>query len=183
MTVEIHSRLKTHLPYSAACLYLKLPSLELPTNIIFVLSTTGINNITAIWDTEEWNSHTVIRSWRPPHVEPVQGSDGTQFRPDLTSGDSITVWAPELFKSASMTANGTASLEGVSLLRFGPDPSQGEPNPTYYQTFQGLMNVTSPTAAGEPLHIHIAQSLDCMYVCMYVSMLLMVFLDAEVSID
>ena len=116
--------------------------------------TTGINNISAIWDTEAWNNHTSIKSWRPPHIEPVKGSDGTQFRPDLTSGDSILVWAPELFKSAIMTANTTASLEGVSLVRFRPDPSQGEPNPTFYQTFQGLMNVTSPTAAGEPSTTH-----------------------------
>ena len=114
---------------------------------------TGINNISAIWDTEVWNNHTMIKSWRPPHLEPVRGSDGVQFRPDLKSGDSVTVWAPALFKSASMTANTTVSLDGVHLLRFGPDPSQGEPNPAYYQTFQGLMNVTSPTAAGEPFHV------------------------------
>ena len=129
----------------------------LPNDILIVLSVIGINNISAIWDTEEWNGHTAIRSWRAPHVEPVKGSDGTQFRPDLKSGDSITVWAPELFRSASMTANSTASLEGVSLLRFGPDPSQGAPNPTYYQTFQGLMNVTGPTAAGEPFRARISR--------------------------
>ncbi|KAL3140914.1 hypothetical protein ABBQ32_005445 [Trebouxia sp. C0010 RCD-2024] len=109
---------------------------------------TGVNNISAIWDTEVWSNHTTIKSWRPPHLEPVQGSDGTQFRPDLTTGNSIVVWAPDLFRSASMTANSTVSLEGVRLLRFGPDPSQGKPSPAYYQTFQGLMNVTSPIAAG-----------------------------------
>ena len=125
------------------------------------LFTAGINNISAIWDTEVWNNHTTIKSWQPPHLEPVKGSDGTQFRPDLTAGDSVLVWAPELFRSASMTANSTASLEGVSLLRFRPDPSQGEPNPMFYQTFQGLMNVTSPTAAGEPLHGHTSDPCSC----------------------
>ena len=46
---------------------------------------------------------------------------------------------------------------GVSLLRFGPDPSQGAPNPTYYQAFQVLMNVNGPTGAGEPLHAYVLQ--------------------------
>ena len=110
---------------------------------------TGINNISDIWNTEVWSNHTTIKGWRPPHLEPVEGSDGIQFRPDLRSGDSVRVWAPELFKSASMTADTTASLDSINLLRFRPDPSQGEPNPIYYQTYQGLMNITSPTAAGK----------------------------------
>lgn len=112
------------------------------------LVNTGMYNISEIWNTEAWNNNTVITSWRAPHIEHVQGSDGIQFRPNLKSGDSITVWAPEVFKSAVLVGNSTVSLDGVDLLRFWPDPTQGAPNPTYFQTYHGLMNVTSPLAAG-----------------------------------
>ena len=62
---------------------------------------TGLHNITKIWDTEMWNNKTSIKSWKMPHIEAVQGSDGFQFRPNLEDGDRIRVWAPQLFRSAS----------------------------------------------------------------------------------
>lgn len=77
-------------------------------------------------------------------------------RPGLTKDDSVDVWAGEIFRAArlvvdlngTMSHNGTVLLDGVKLLRFVPDPSQALPNPAYYQTIHGLMNVTSPTAGG-----------------------------------
>ncbi|KAL0022764.1 hypothetical protein WJX79_001660 [Trebouxia sp. C0005] len=68
--------------------------------------------------------------------------------PGLKSGDKVNVWAPEVYKSATLITNTTVDLDGVNLLRFRPDLAQGSPNPTYFQTYQGLMNITSPTAAG-----------------------------------
>lgn len=62
---------------------------------------TGLHNITKIWDTEMWNNKTSVKSWKMPHIEAVQGSDGFQFRPNLEDGDRIRVWAPQLFRSAS----------------------------------------------------------------------------------
>ena len=110
---------------------------------------TGMSNISSVWNTEVWSNHSSIKSWKSPHIEPVQGSDGVQFRPSLKSGDKVEVWAPEVYKSATLLANTTVDLDGVNLLRFRPDPAQGLPNPTYFQNYQGLMNITSPTAAGE----------------------------------
>lgn len=110
---------------------------------------TGMSNISNVWNTEVWSNHSSIKSWKPPHVEPVQGSDGVQFRPGLKSGDKVNVWAPEVYKSATLITNTTVDLDGVNLLRFRPDLAQGSPNPTYFQTYQGLMNITSPTAAGQ----------------------------------
>lgn len=40
------------------------------------------------------------------------------------------------------------SVGGVPVLRFRPDPAQRQPDPRYYQQIKGLMNVTSPMAAG-----------------------------------
>ena len=60
---------------------------------------TGLHNISQVWDTEMWENHTSIKSWRFPHIEAVQGSDGTQFRPGLHQGDKIRVWAAQLFRS------------------------------------------------------------------------------------
>ncbi len=120
---------------------------------------TGMNNLSDVWNTEAWSNHTSIKSWKAPHIEHVEGSDGIQFRPGLKSGDSVKVWAPEVYKSAGLIGNTTVSLDGVDLLRFRPDPAQGLPNPTYFQTYQGLVNVTSPVAAGKLLPIDIPHPL------------------------
>lgn len=52
-------------------------------------------------------------------------------------------------RSTELVANGTTDLNGVKLLHFTPDPAQGAVDPTYFQYFEGLLNITSPTAAGE----------------------------------
>lgn len=36
----------------------------------------------------------------------------------------------------------------MPLLRFRPDPTQGDPDERYFQYIRGLMNITSPMAAG-----------------------------------
>lgn len=56
---------------------------------------TGLNNIKHIWDTEMWENHTSIKSWKYPHIEDVEGSDGTQFRPghlQLFTNMLLTAW-------------------------------------------------------------------------------------------
>ena len=40
------------------------------------------------------------------------------------------------------------TLGPVPLLRFRADPKQGDPDERYFQYVQGLMNITSPRAAG-----------------------------------
>ena len=40
------------------------------------------------------------------------------------------------------------TLGPVPLLRFRADPKQGDPDERYFQYVQGLMNITSPKAAG-----------------------------------
>ena len=51
-------------------------------------------------------------------------------------------------RSSELIANGTTDLNGVKLLHFSPDPALGAVDPTYFQYYEGLLNITSPTAAG-----------------------------------
>lgn len=53
-----------------------------------------------------------------------------------------------LDRSSELIANGTTDLNGVKLLHFSPDPVLGAVDPTYFQYYEGLLNITSPTAAG-----------------------------------
>lgn len=52
-------------------------------------------------------------------------------------------------RPTELIANETTDLNGISLLHFSPDLAQGAVNPTYFQDFEGLLNITSPTAAGD----------------------------------
>lgn len=109
---------------------------------------TGLHNISQVWQYEQWNNLTRITSWNPPHIECVRGTDAFQFRPGLAVGQTVEVWVGELFRVAQLVAEEQVTLGPVPLLRFRADPKQGDPDDRYFQYVQGLMNITSPKAAG-----------------------------------
>ncbi len=69
-------------------------------------------------------------------------------RPGLHINSTVDVWVGELYRAAKLIAVNTTNLHGVELLRFVPTEGASAPNPHYYQTIQGLMNITSPQAGG-----------------------------------
>jgi hypothetical protein len=52
----------------------------------------------------------------------------------------------ELFRAGRLVAAERTRLGGVPLLRLRADPSQGDPDPRFFQAIRGLMNVTAPMA-------------------------------------
>lgn len=58
------------------------------------------------------------------------------------------MWVGELYRAAKLVAVNTTNLHGVDLLRFVPTEGAAAPDPRYFQTIQGLMNITSPQAGG-----------------------------------
>jgi CD36 family len=124
---------------------------------------TGIDNIDDVCDFIEWRGMSKVDAWRPPHIEPVQGTDATQFKPGLRKGDELTVWVGDVFRYFTLIEGFGPGAESpkvgnVPVLRFRPDPTQRAPDPRYYQSVPGLMNITAPMAAsmggiGPPLFL------------------------------
>jgi hypothetical protein len=124
---------------------------------------TGIDNIDNVCEFIQWHGMSHVDDWRPPHVEPVQGTDATQFKPGLRKGDELQVWVGDVFRYFTLIEGFGPGAESpkvgsVPVLRFRPDPTQREPDPRYYQSVPGLMNITAPMAAdmggvGPPLFL------------------------------
>jgi hypothetical protein len=64
----------------------------------------------------------------------------------LALNDTVDVWVSDLYRAARLVVKEAVPLEGVPLLRLRADPSQGDPDPRFFQSIRGLMNVTTPTA-------------------------------------
>jgi lysosome membrane protein 2/scavenger receptor class B protein 1 len=114
---------------------------------------TGAGEPAQTWHYRSWHGVERVSSWAAPHLEEVRGTDASQFAPGLGPGDSLEVWVGEAFRAARLVqgvgrGGRGARVGGVPVLRFRPDPAQRAPDPRYFQTVAGLMNVTAPTAAG-----------------------------------
>jgi hypothetical protein len=124
---------------------------------------TGIDSIDNVCQFIEWHGMAQVDAWRPPHIEPVQGTDATQFKPGLRKGDELQVWVGDVFRYFTLIEGFGPGAESpkvgnVPVLRFRPDPTQRAPDPRYYQSIPGLMNITAPMAAsmggvGPPLFL------------------------------
>lgn len=109
---------------------------------------TGLEDLARVWQVEEWQHVREVRCWGEGHVERVRGTDAFQFSPGLQLNDTVEAWVGELYRAARLIANEQVSLEGVPLLRMRADMSQADPDPRFFQTIRGLMNLTTPMAAG-----------------------------------
>ena len=124
---------------------------------------TGVGNPASVCEFTQWRGMSQIDSWRPPHIERVQGTDATQFKPGLRKGDELQVWVGDVFRWFTLIEGFGPGAENpkvgfVPVLRFRPDPMQRAPDPRYYQSIPGLMNITAPMAAemggvGPPLFL------------------------------
>lgn len=75
-------------------------------------------------------------------------TDAHAPRPGQHLNSTVDVWVGELYRAAKLVAVNTTNLHGVDLLRFVPTEGAAAPDPRYFQTIQGLMNITSPQAGG-----------------------------------
>eukprot|EP00775_Hariotina_reticulata_P003236 gene3236-3513_t len=111
---------------------------------------TGELNISNVWTEEVDQGRAEISSW--PCPQPITGSDASQFRPGLTVDDKLRVFVGDIFQSRDLVVHSQTELHDVKLLRFWLDPAQDDPNSTWAhchdQELLGLMNITTPHAAG-----------------------------------
>mmetsp|Transcript_25901 Transcript_25901/g.36439 ORF Transcript_25901/g.36439 Transcript_25901/m.36439 type:complete len:781 (+) Transcript_25901:140-2482(+) len=79
--------------------------------------------------------------WANP--EKVAGTDGTQFKPFVDTGDTLEVWPTELLRSLNFKYEKTVTNYDITLYRFTMADKEFEIDPDYFQTVDGFANVTS----------------------------------------
>eukprot|EP00210_Caulerpa_lentillifera_P004668 g4453.t1 len=116
-----------------------------PTSVIH----SGFNDITKIGQMEQWNGLKATVNWNN-YSEPVQGTSGNFFRPFLSENDQLTIWIPQMYRSMNMIKGADAKILGIDVYRYFIDPEFWAPDDRFYDTYQGLINVTGNSAAGSP---------------------------------
>lgn len=109
---------------------------------------TGASDLSETWQYKRWHGRKQIH-WRPPFVEPVGGTDATQFAPSLHRGSNVSVWVGEAYRSlvlVNVNLTDPIRVGAVPVLRYRPEPSQREPDPRHDQEVVGLMNISYPSS-------------------------------------
>ncbi|KAL4421970.1 hypothetical protein ABPG77_010993 [Micractinium sp. CCAP 211/92] len=113
-----------------------------------IQANTGLEDLGELWETEQWKNVSEVTCWAEGHVERVRGTDAAQFRPGLKLNDSVHVWVGDLYRATRLIAAEQVIAHGVPLVRLRPDPAILSPDPRYFQTIQGLMNISGPAVGG-----------------------------------
>ena len=91
---------------------------------------TGINDISKLYQTIEYDEANVITIWR--EHESIQGTDGTQFAPDVSKSDTLRVFVSSMLRVVDLVFIESTEIEGIDLLRFELSENTFDINPNYY---------------------------------------------------
>ncbi|MFX1377240.1 MAG: hypothetical protein ACFFA0_15660 [Promethearchaeota archaeon] len=101
---------------------------------------TGLKDITKVRETIRYDGQTSITIWK--EHETVQGTDGTQFAPDVSQTDILHVFISDILRSVKLNFAKTTSFYNIETLRFEISKETFSINPNYYQSIEGLANMT-----------------------------------------
>ena len=101
---------------------------------------TGRNDINQVYETIKYDGEAIITVWKEQEI--VQGTDGTQFAPELSQTDVLHVFVPDLLRSVELSFSGTTSIQGIELLKFELSDETFGIDLNYYQSIEGLANMT-----------------------------------------
>ncbi|MCE7733454.1 MAG: CD36 family protein [Candidatus Heimdallarchaeota archaeon] len=85
------------------------------------------------------------------HTELVEGTDATQFHPDVKDTEVLRAWVSELARTVDITYLEDTKVEGIDLLRFVLSEETLAVNPAFDQTVKGVANMSY--SQGVPLFI------------------------------
>ncbi|MFX0017266.1 MAG: hypothetical protein ACFFBT_07600 [Promethearchaeota archaeon] len=101
---------------------------------------TGKLDIDQVSNTVKYDGMEVITVWE--EREKVRGTDGTQFAPGVSKNDPLYVFITDLLRTVEITYSGTNNIYGIELYRFKLSEETLKINPKYYQSIEGLANMT-----------------------------------------
>ncbi|MFX1337977.1 MAG: hypothetical protein ACFFDK_05170 [Promethearchaeota archaeon] len=100
---------------------------------------TGRDDVSEVGQFVEYNGQETITLWAEP--EDVEGTNGMQFAPGVTSEDDLKTFQPDLMRVVDLEFKKETEIYDIDLLRFGISDKTFEPNPNYYMNTQGLINL------------------------------------------
>jgi len=100
---------------------------------------TGRDDVSEVGQVVEFNGADKLYMWAEP-VE-VEGTDGTQFAPDVTEEETLKVFSQDLMRTVEMEFDEEAKIYGIDLLRFKMADDTFSANPMYYMYTNGLINL------------------------------------------
>eukprot|EP01105_Mastigella_eilhardi_P011632 TRINITY_DN267_c0_g1_i1.p1 TRINITY_DN267_c0_g1~~TRINITY_DN267_c0_g1_i1.p1 ORF type:complete len:839 (-),score=185.94 TRINITY_DN267_c0_g1_i1:1428-3944(-) len=115
---------------------------------------TGKKNLKDMWQTVAYNGVSNLTFWQQPVK--VEGTDGTRFKPFLTSTGSLDkpkVYSNDLKRPMTMYYRKTIKRHGIKLYRYDVDrDGLKRDNDTYNQNIAGFFNMTAqPSTMGAPV--------------------------------
>ena len=65
-----------------------------------------------------WSGHRTLPYWGTPYANMINGSDGTQFKPNIQNSDLLYTFTDAIKRSGYLEYNSDVDLHGVTLKRF-----------------------------------------------------------------
>ncbi|MFX0027186.1 MAG: hypothetical protein ACFE8M_12300 [Candidatus Hermodarchaeota archaeon] len=101
---------------------------------------TGILDIKKVSETVKYDGKEVITVWK--EEENVRGTGGTQFAPGVSKNEPLYIFITDLLRTVEITYSGTTNIYGIELYRYELSEETLKVNPKYYQSIEGLANMT-----------------------------------------
>ncbi|KJE93581.1 hypothetical protein CAOG_04346 [Capsaspora owczarzaki ATCC 30864] len=117
---------------------------------------TGKEDINQVVRYIQWDGFTELPYWGSKYANMINGTDASQFAPDVQDDFIAAVFVDSIYRSAYLLYHSDVSVEGIRLKRFTIDPmllanSTVNPDNAAFYDFgpSGVLNMS--TAAGAPV--------------------------------
>ncbi|MFX1420588.1 MAG: hypothetical protein ACFE9N_16955, partial [Promethearchaeota archaeon] len=102
---------------------------------------TGRTDLNKVRETIKYDDKEIITLWKEEEI--VQGTDGTQFAPQVSESNILHVFVSDLLRSVDLFFTGTTRIHNIELFRFELSSQTFKVDSNYYQSIEGLANMTA----------------------------------------
>lgn len=79
---------------------------------------TGQSNISRLEQFTMWRGQTHLSWWRDKYANMINGTDGTQFSPDVSKDETLYIFSPEICRSGYLRYDSEVTKKSIKLYRF-----------------------------------------------------------------
>jgi hypothetical protein len=101
---------------------------------------TGKNEIDKVCETIKYDCKEIVTVWEEEEI--VRGKVGTQFAPGVSKKNPLYIFIIDLLRSVELIYTDTTTIYDIELYRFEISEETFKVNPKYYQSIEGLANMT-----------------------------------------
>jgi hypothetical protein len=126
----------------------------------------GMSATDSIYQYTMWNGYRSLPSfWGTPYANMINGTDGTQFKPNLQNSDMLYVFVDSIGRSGMLSYSQDVDLNGVTLKQFViaqemlQSQYENPNNAAFFMTTHGFLPTPAPLQL--PVTISKARFMDC----------------------